>query len=210
MKPAPGQTPATAASRDLASCHLCLKLVSASQHACPRCGAAIHLRKSNSMERTLALLFTACIMYIPANLLPIMITDQLGQPTESTIIGGVVLLVNMGSITIAAVIFFASVMIPMGKLAAMYYLCWSVRKGPPDTVRQRTVLYRITEFIGKWSMIDVFVVAILVGLINLSNLLVIRPGAAATAFAGVVIFSMLAAESFDPRLMWDQRENNNE
>ncbi len=210
MSQASDLTFVTAASQDLASCHLCLKLVNAAQHTCPRCGAVIHLRKANSMGRTLALLFTACIMYIPANVLPIMITDQLGQPTESTIIGGVVLLIDMGSITIAAVIFFASVMIPLGKLAMMYYLCWSVHKAPSATIRQRTVLYRITEFIGKWSMIDVFVVAILVGLINLSNILVIRPGAAATAFAGVVIFSMLAAESFDPRLMWDQREKNNE
>ena len=200
----------TAASLSLASCHLCLKLVSLDQHACPRCGTAIHLRKIKSIERTLALLFTACVMYIPANMLPIMITDQLGQPTESTIIGGVVLLLNMGSPEIAAIIFFASVMIPVSKLAMMFYLCWSVHNGPPETVRQRTVLYRITEFIGKWSMIDVFVVAILVALINLSNLLVIRPGAAAVAFAAVVIISMLAAESFDPRLMWDQRKNNNE
>ena len=92
----------------------------------------------------------------------------------------------------------------------MFYLCWSVRKGPPETVRQRTVLYRITEFIGKWSMIDVFVVAILVALINLTNLIVIHPGTAILAFAAVVMISMLAAESFDPRLMWDHRENNNE
>ena len=210
MSQLPTEARPTAASLNLASCHLCLKLASVEQHACPRCGAAIHLRKTNSIERTLALLFTACVLYIPANMLPIMITDQLGQPIESTIIGGVVLLINMGSIAIAAVIFFASVMIPVGKLAMMFYLCWSVHKGPPGTARQRTVLYRITEFIGKWSMIDVFVVAILVALINLSNLLVIRPGAAAVAFAGVVIISMLAAESFDPRLMWDQRENNNE
>ena len=202
--------PTTAASRGLASCHLCLKLVSLDSHLCPRCGSAIHLRKTNSLERTLALLVTASILYIPANLLPIMITDQLGQPTESTIIGGVVLLISMDSIAIAAVIFFASVMIPLSKLAMMYYLCWSVRHGPPDTVRQRTVLYRVTEFIGKWSMIDVFVVAILVALINLDNLLVIRPGAAMIAFGGVVIVSMLAAESFDPRLMWDQWDNKNE
>jgi len=202
--------PVTAASRGLASCHLCLKLVSVDSHTCPRCGSAMHLRKSNSLERTLALLVTASILYIPANLLPIMITDQLGQPTESTIIGGVVLLIDMGSAAIAMVIFFASVMIPVSKLAMMYYLCWSVRHGPPRSERQRTVFYRITEFIGKWSMIDVFVVAILVALVNLTNLLVIRPGSATIAFAGVVILSMIAAESFDPRLMWDQQENNNE
>ena len=203
-------SPITAVSQRLASCHLCLKLAGVEHHSCPRCGAALHQRKNNSIERTLALLFTACVLYIPANLMPIMITDQLGQPTPSTIIGGVVLLIDMGSVSIAAVIFFASVMIPVSKLAMMFYLCWSVRNGPPETVRQRTVLYRLTEFIGKWSMIDVFVVAILVALINLTNLLVIHPGAAAMAFAGVVMVSMLAAESFDPRLMWDQKESNDE
>jgi len=206
----PSISPMTAASQGLASCHLCFKLADANLHLCPRCGAALHLRKSNSIGRTLALLFTACILYIPANILPIMVTDQLGQPTPSTIIGGVVLLLDMGSVAIAGVIFFASVMIPSTKLAMMFYLCWSVRNGRPETVRQRTVLYRITEFIGKWSMIDVFVVAILVALINLTNLIVIHPGTATIAFASVVMVSMLAAESFDPRLMWDQRENNDE
>tara|TARA_B110000503_G_scaffold139000_1_gene226312 strand:+ start:484 stop:1104 length:621 start_codon:yes stop_codon:yes gene_type:complete len=203
-------TLATAASQGLASCHLCLKLVSEELHHCPRCGTAVHLRKADSMQRTLALLITATILYIPANVLPIMITDQLGNSIESTIIGGVLLLIDMGSIAIAAVIFIASVMVPSGKLLAMYYLCWSVRHGPPSNVNQRTVLYRITEFIGKWSMIDVFVVAILVALIHLDNLLVIRPGAAAIAFAGVVIISMVAAESFDPRIMWDQLEDNDD
>ena len=206
----PPAMPKTAASQGLASCHICLKLADADHHLCPRCGTALQLRKSNSIERTLALLFTACVLYIPANILPIMITDQFGQPTPSTIIGGVVLLIDMGSVAIAGVIFFASVMIPSSKLAMMFYLCWSVRNGPPETARQRTVLYRITEFIGKWSMIDVFVVAILVALINLTNLIVIHPGTATIAFAGVVMVSMVAAESFDPRLMWDQRENNNE
>jgi paraquat-inducible protein A len=197
----------TATSRGLASCHLCLKLVNGELHRCPRCGAAVHLRKADSIQRTLALLTTATILYIPANVLPIMITDQLGNSIESTIIGGVLLLIDMGSIAIAAVIFIASVMVPSSKLLVMYYLCWSVRNAPPGTVNQRTVLYRITEFIGKWSMIDVFVVAILVALIHIDNLLVIRPGAAAIAFACVVIISMLAAESFDPRMMWDQVED---
>ncbi len=200
----------TAASRGLASCHLCLKLVSHTLHDCPRCGSAIHIRKANSLQRTLAFLITASILYIPANLLPIMITDQLGRSTESTILGGVVLLIELGSIPIALVIFIASVMIPLAKLLVMFYLCWSVHHGPPEGTRQRTVLYRITEFIGKWSLIDVFVVAILVALIHLSNLLVIRPGIATVAFAGVVIASMLAAESFDPRLMWDQLETEDE
>lgn len=199
----------TAASRNLASCHICLKLVDAGLHHCPRCGEAMHLRKPGSIQRTLALLITATILYIPANILPIMVTDQLGSATPSTIIGGVVLLINMGSVPIAAVIFIASVMVPVGKLIALYYLCWSVSRGRPINPRQRTVMYRITELIGKWSMVDVFVVAILVALVNLGGLLAIHPGAAAVSFAAVVIVTIIAAESFDPRIIWDELDRNN-
>ncbi len=202
--------PATAAESGLASCHLCLKLASQDLHHCPRCGTALHVRKAASLQRTLALLITALVLYLPANILPIMITDQLGNSIESTILGGVVLLIQLDSIPIAVVIFIASVMVPLGKMLVMFYLCWSVSHGPPTSERQRTVLYRITEFIGKWSMLDVFVVAILVALIHLSGLLVIRPGGGALAFAGVVMVTMVAAESFDPRLMWDRMESSNE
>lgn len=200
----------TAASRHLASCHLCLKLADASLHHCPRCGEDLHLRKSGSLQRTLALLVTASLLYIPANLLPIMITDQLGNSVESTILGGVVLLIDMDSIPIAAVIFVASVMVPLGKLIALFYLCWSVSRGRPANPRQRTVMYRTTELIGKWSMVDVFVVSILVALVHLTGLLVILPGTAAIAFAGVVMVTIVAAESFDPRLIWDQQDQRNE
>ena len=200
----------TAASLDMAACHVCCKLAPAAERSCPRCGAAMHLRKSNSLQRTLALLITASILYIPANLYPIMITEQLGVPSGSTILGGVVLLIKLGSIPVAAVIFIASVMIPSGKLAAMFYLVWSVEHRPFDSQRQRTTIYVVAEFIGKWSMIDVFVVAILVALIQLEGLLVILPGIAAYSFGGVVLITMLAAESFDPRLMWDQIDTNND
>jgi paraquat-inducible protein A len=200
----------TAASRHLASCHICLKLADASLHHCPRCGETLHQRKSGSLQRTLALLITATLLYIPANVLPIMITDQLGNSTPSTILGGVVLLIDMGSAPIAAVIFIASVMVPIGKLIALYYLCWSVGRQRQKGPRQRTVMYRATELIGKWSMVDVFVVSILVALVHLSGLLVILPGAAAVAFAGVVIVTILAAESFDPRVIWDQQDGMDE
>ena len=200
----------TAASRNLASCHLCLKLADASLHHCPRCGEPLHLRKSNSLQRTLALLVTASLLYIPENMLPIMITDQFGNTTDSTILGGVVLLIDMGSIPIAAIIFIASVMVPLGKLITLFYLCWSVGKGRPKSPRQRTVMYRATELIGKWSMVDVFVVSILVALVHLTGLLVILPGAAAVAFAGVVMVTIVAAESFDPRIIWDQQEDVDE
>jgi paraquat-inducible protein A len=196
----------TAASRNLAACHLCCKLAAADLHHCPRCGAALHLRKRDSIQRTLALLLTSCILYIPANLYPIMITEQLGAAEGSTILGGVILLIHHGAIPVALVIFLFSVMVPVGKLMAMFYLVWTVKHHSPVSARQRTTMYQITEFVGKWSMVDVFVVAILVALVHLGGLLSIRPGVAALSFAGVVIVTMLAAESFDPRLIWDEME----
>lgn len=199
----------TGASRGLAACHLCYKLAPASGHRCPRCGSSLHLRKNDSIQRTLALLVTACLLYIPANLYPIMYTDQLGTTEASTILGGVVLLINLGSVPVAAVIFIFSVMVPSGKLMAMFYLVWTVERHSPLDPRQRSIMYRITEFIGKWSMVDVFVVSILVALVHLGGILVIRPGIAALSFAGVVIVTMIAAESFDSRLIWDNMEEKN-
>jgi paraquat-inducible protein A len=169
----------------------------------------MHLRKNDSIQRTLALLVTACLLYIPANLYPIMYTDQLGSTEASTIMGGVILLIELGSAPIAAVIFIFSVMVPSGKLMAMFYLVWTVKRHSPLDPRQRSIMYRVTEFIGKWSMVDVFVVSILVALVHLAGLLVIRPGVAALSFAGVVIVTMIAAESFDSRLIWDNMEEKN-
>jgi paraquat-inducible protein A len=194
----------TAAARGLATCHTCCKLAPAAEGHCPRCGAHLHLRLGDSLHRTMALVFTAILLYIPANVLPIMTTEQLGVPTDSTIMGGVVLLWHHGSYPVASVIFIASVLVPLGKLSALTALCWSVMRRHVARPRERTALYRATEFVGRWSMIDVFVVAILVALIQLGGLLTIYPGAAALAFCGVVIVTMVAAESFDPRLIWDR------
>ncbi len=200
----------TAASRGLALCHVCFKLSPVEQHICPRCGEHLHLRTPDSVQRAAALLITAAILYIPANVLPIMYTEQLGNTIPSTIMGGVILLWHHKSYPIAAVIFIASVMVPMGKLFSVGYLLWSVRAGRTSSKQQRTTLYRMTEFVGRWSMIDVFVVSILVALIHLSGVIIIRPGAAAVSFAGVVIITMIAAEAFDPRLIWDAGEDADE
>jgi len=199
----------TAANSGLASCHVCFKLAPTAVHRCPRCGATMHLRKNDSLQRTLALLVTACLLYIPANLYPIMYTEQLGSTEASTIMGGVILLIELGSLPIAMVIFVFSVIVPSGKLMTMFYLVWTVERHSPLGARQRSMMYRITEFIGKWSMVDVFVVSILVALVHLGGLLVIRPGIAALSFAGVVIVTMIAAESFDSRLIWDNIEEKN-
>ncbi len=197
-------SPDSAAAKALASCHVCCKVAPVEDGQCPRCRATLHLREPDSIQWTMALLLTAVLLYIPANVLPIMTTNQLGTSTPSTILGGVILLLKLGSYPVAAVIFVASVLVPIGKMAALSWLCWSVIRRHPRSHRQRTVLYRITEFVGRWSMVDVFVVTILVALIHLGGLLHITPGAAAVAFGGVVIVTMLAAERFDPRLIWDQ------
>jgi paraquat-inducible protein A len=184
-------------------CHTCLALSPTGTGHCIRCGSHLHDRIPDSMQRTVALLIASVVLYLPANLLPIMTTDQFGRSVDSTIIGGVVLLWNMGSYPVALVILIASVLVPIGKILIVATLCWTVGRHQTISSRQRTTLYRITEFIGKWSMVDVFVVAILVALIQITGIIVIRPGGAALAFAGVVILTMLAAESFDPRLIWD-------
>jgi len=170
---------------------------------CVRCHERLHSRLPHSLQRTWALLAAAMVMYIPANLYPIMTTTSLGKESPSTIIGGVVQLIQMGSWPIALVIFIASVVVPVSKLVALIWLCLVVRKTSEMNAHSRTVIYRITEFIGRWSMVDVFVVAILVALIRAGSLMSITPGPAALAFGAVVVLTMLAAMMFDPRLIWD-------
>jgi len=137
-----------------------------------------------------------------------MYTEQFGVTEASTILGGVLLLIEMGSVPIAVIIFVFSVLVPVGKLMTLLYLVWTVKTQSVLDPKQRTQMYRITEFIGKWSMIDVFVVAILAALVHLSGLMEVRPGIAALSFAGVVIVTMIAAESFDARLIWDNRKQH--
>ena len=199
-----------AANVGLASCHLCTKVLSTDVETCPRCGSAVHQRKADSLQRCLALLLTASVLYVPANLLPIMYTESFGNTAGNTIMGGVFVLMDMGSYPIAAIIFIASILVPLGKMTILYYLLWTVKRGRIGGEQQRTNLYRLTEIIGKWSMIDVFVVAVLVALIQLQGLIVFLPGAAAVAFAGVVIVTILAAENFDPRLIWDLSREQHE
>jgi len=198
----------SAAQQGLANCHRCHLLADLSENQCPRCGAALHLRSPHSLQKTLALLCTAVLLYIPANILPIMTTRLLGDSSPSTIIGGVAVFLEHGSYFVATVIFTASVIIPMAKIIAILWLCYSVHSPGKINHYELTRLYRLTEFIGKWSMIDVFVVAILVALIQLGELMTIEPGIAASAFAMVVILTMLAAHAFDVRLIWDKLEDS--
>lgn len=196
----------TAAGKGLARCHTCGKLSPVAIGACPRCRTTLHVRKPDSLQRTWALLLMATTLYIPANVMPIMQTEFFGQATDSTILGGVVVLWEHGSYPVALVILIASVFVPLGKLFTLVWLSFSVSCRHQARPRERTVLYRLTELVGRWSMVDVFVVAILVALIQLGGLMSIHPGPAALAFAGVVIVTMFAAMSFDPRLIWDTLE----
>jgi paraquat-inducible protein A len=196
-----GYPPETAAGRGLAVCHGCGKVQPVALGHCTRCDAHLHLRKPHSLQHTWALTLAAALLYIPANTLPMMRSTGIGGGEEKTILGGVVLFWEHQAYPIAIVIFTASVVIPLLKLFAIVTLCLSTRTC--HRPRALTRVYRMTELVGRWSMVDVFVVAILVAVVQLGNLMSIEPGSAAVAFAGVVILTMLAAMSFDPRLLWD-------
>lgn len=201
---------ATAARKALVSCHSCDLVVrppnGGGHLRCPRCGAAVHSRKPNSIARTWALVIAAVIFYIPANLLPITVVYSLGTRQSDTIMSGVIYFLHHGEWYIALVIFTASIFIPILKLLILIYLLLSVQVRSQWRPNERTRLYRITEAVGRWSMIDVYVVTILVALVNLGNLMTIEAGHGALFFAAVVVLTMFAAASFDPRLIWDHAE----
>ena len=180
------------------------------EQTCTRCGALVHARRPNSLMRTWALLVTAAILYIPANLLPIMTVSSLGQGDPSTIMSGVIQLVQHGMLPIAAVVFIASILVPTFKLVGIALLLFSVQRHQPLSARQRIIMYRFIEFIGRWSMLDIFVIAILVALVNFGRLASIEANLGAAAFSSVVILTMLAAVTFDPRLIWDNTESDDD
>ena len=206
-------TPATARQLGLLSCHDChlLSEAPAAPHGhprCPRCGATLHARKPNSITRTWALVIAATILYIPANVLPMTITSALGTTQADTIMSGVIYFIHSGSWEIAAIIFIASVFVPLLKLLILIGLLLSVQLRWRWSPKDRTALYRLTEAVGRWSMLDVYVVTILVALVKLGAVASIEAGPAAVFFAAVVVVTMIAAESFDPRLIWDTLEED--
>ena len=200
----------------LISCHSCHLLCKAGPAAkglaalCPRCGARLHSRKPNSIARTWALIIAAFIFYIPANVLPITKVISFGKAQSDTIMSGVIYFVKSGSWPIALVIFVASVFVPLLKLFLLSFLLISVQRKSQWRPKDRTRLYRITEAVGRWSMTDIYVVTILVALVKLGSLATIEAGPGAIFFAAVVIITIFAAMSFDPRLIWDAQEPNNE
>lgn len=200
----------TASQLGLCLCHGCggLSRLAGEGHemCCRRCGAALHLRKPDSVARTWAFLIAAYILYVPANVLPMMRTGSLFGAQSDTIMSGVVYLWHSGSWHIALVVFIASIAVPLAKMFSLSYLLISVQLGWTQRSLERTKLYRILEFVGPWSMLDVFVVMILVALVQLKGLASIQPGLAVAAFGAVVVLTMFAAMAFDPRLLWDRKE----
>ncbi|NHQ88566.1 paraquat-inducible protein A [Iodobacter sp. HSC-16F04] len=185
------------------ACTVCGFFNARQARKCGRCHARLYDRRPHSLAITWALLITAMLLYLPANLYPMMITESFGERTPSTILEGVLLLWRMGSYPVATIIFVASVVVPLVKFISIVVLCIAAQGKSKRSALHYTRLYRITELIGRWSMVDVFVVVILVALIHMGKLMSVFPGVAAVSFAGVVVFTMLSALSFDVRLVWD-------
>lgn len=190
--------------QNLRLCSCCTAILPVDQEVCPRCESKGHVRRKNSLQWTMALLVTSIMLYLPANILPIMITNLLGDEMPSTIMAGVVLLWGEGSYPVALVIFIASIMVPTLKMIAIAWLCWDAKgHGKRDSERMHFI-YEVVEFVGRWSMIDVFVIAVLSALVRIGGLMSIYPAIGALMFALVVIMTMFAAMTFDPRLSWDR------
>lgn len=195
------------------SCHCVSRIPATAREAellCPRCGTRMHQRKSNSLSRSWALVIAAIIFYIPANVLPISITTALGTAEGDTIMSGVIYFIQSGSWPIALVIFVASIFVPVLKILILIFLLVSVQMKSKWRPLDRTRLYRIIEAIGRWSMVDIFVITIMAALIKLGALADFAAGPGAVFFAAVVVLTILAAMSFDPRLIWDSMEDNHE
>ncbi len=193
----------TAREAGLAGCRRCARVWPAGTLRCGRCGAAVHVREPQSLQRVWAWLAAGIMAYIPANLYPMLQTRTLTTTQEDTIVGGAVELATHGSPGIAAVILIASVLIPVAKFVSIAFLAISVRVPTTLSPHQRHLLYEVVEYIGRWSMVDVFVVAILASLVQLQSVAAIRPGPASLTFALSVVLTMLSAQSFDPRMIWD-------
>ncbi len=196
----------TARRAGLVGCTRCGRVHAVGVQSCLRCGAPLVSRDPGSLQRVWAWLIAGIVVYIPANIYPMLLTTTFGNTTENTIVGGVIELFNHGSYGVGLIVFVASIVIPVGKFIAIAYLAISVQSAVVIRGRGRQRLYEVVEFIGRWSMIDVFVVAILSALVQLDFVAVVNPGIAAISFALSVAFTMLSAQSFDPRTIWDAYE----
>lgn len=200
---------ASAAASDLAVCKVC-GLISGAHgggQRCARCGAALHLRQPQSLSRCLALLLTSLMVYFPANLWVIMETESAFSVRQDTIMSGVIFLWREGSQDLAVIVFVASVVVPLLKILALGVLLACVRWQWPVPRVQQARLYRLVEIVGKWSMLDLFVIALLTAVVDFGSMAAVRPGPAAIAFGAVVVLTMLAALAFDPRYLWDAQDS---
>lgn len=199
----------TAKQLGLGLCPNCHKLNhdTKGEITCSRCGSLFYQRKYKSLEFTIAWLCAAIVMLVPANTIPIMVVSTLGNSSGSTILEGIIEFMEMGSYAVAAIIFFASFIVPLSKIAGIIILVLGVYKGSDLEPKQRSFLYRLVEFLGPWSMLDVFVVTLMVAIVNLGFLINIEAAPGANYFALVVIFTMFSAECFDPRLLWDSHKD---
>ncbi len=190
----------------LALCRVCRTLTDQPGEDCVVCGAPTRLRDRGSLQRVWAFWVAGVIAYIPGNLMPIMVTQSVSGENASTIMGGVVTLIHHHNYAIAAVIFIASILVPVSKFAIIAWLALSIQRGWRVNDHHRHIAHEVIEFIGRWSMVDVFVVAALAALIQVGGLMSIAPGPGVDAFAMSVIFTMLSAMSLDPRLIWDHHD----
>ncbi|MEM7711043.1 MAG: paraquat-inducible protein A [Pseudomonadota bacterium] len=200
----------TARDAGLVGCRHCTRVWPEGTETCGRCGGRLVSRETTSQQRVWAWLVAGLLFYIPANVYPMLITRTVGFGQDQTIVGGVIELAGHGAYLVAFIVFFASVVIPVGKFLAIGWLAWVARR--PEAHRYKPTrllhLYEIVEWIGRWSMIDVFVVAILVALVQFDLVASINPGIAAVCFALSVVFTMLSAMSFDSRILWDGIERS--
>ncbi|NGZ06324.1 MAG: paraquat-inducible protein A [Magnetococcales bacterium] len=184
-------------------CHVCaLPVAATEQTRCPRCHSRLHACHPASLTRTWALLWSAAILYIPANLYPVMTVIKMGRGQPDTILSGVIHLIESGMWPLAVLVFVASIVVPVAKIGILIHLLISVRHASTTRQKDRTVLYRVLETFGHWSMVDVFLVSILTALVDFGAIATIQPGIGASFFAAVVVLTILAAQSFDPRLIW--------
>jgi paraquat-inducible protein A len=198
----------TAADLGMVSCHHCATLWKdvEAHDRCGRCGARLHGRKPDSANRAWAFVVAACIMYIPANTLPVMTTASLFGEQQDTIMSGIIYFWASGSWALASIVFIASFLVPLFKLAALILLLITAQRHSKWRLLQRAKLYRLVEVTGRWSMLDVFVVTLLTGLVQIKGFATVYAGAGIAAFAAVVVLTMLASLSFDPRMTWDMAE----
>ncbi len=198
----------SAAEMGYATCHTCDLLVrgsaSGTSSSCPRCSSEVHGLRSDSISRTWALLGSAVFLLVPANLYPVMTVTRFGMGEPNTILSGVIHLIEDGAWPLGLLVFFASFVVPIGKIAVLMFLLISVQRGSAWRKRDRSLMYRVTEVVGAWSMVDIFLVGILVALVRMDGLATVYPGIGASFFGAAVVLTVMAAHTFDSRLIWDR------